>query len=289
MARIRDAFIGKKLTGGWTIKEYLSSGVFSTVYGVSRKDGNRAVIKIERRSELPIEHEIGVMQRLQHLCGFPEVYESGTVKNRTMVVMQRLGPSLGSLLKSHQIRSTDILKIGIQLVWRLWDMHTQGFVHRDLHPGNVLTAGTQSGIGQRLYLIDFGESGQVNGRTPNRVYGKMGFASTAALRKKRYGAKDDLESLVYLLLYVYTGTLPWRRVPSKSEHMSDLVRRCLEIRSSMSPTAICHGLPNSITNILRDVGQMQRKEVPDYERYIRNMRASLRYRNASENEKFSWE
>lgn len=289
MAEFSDYFIGHSVPGGWTIKKFMTSGSYGNVYAVNRTDGKRGVIKIEISGYSSINHEVMVLLRLQHLYGFPKFYSSGKIQGNRMVVMQRLGRSMHSLMVSYRFSIKDVLKLGIQMVERLGDMHAQGLLHRDVHVANILTGDPREGEDGKMYLIDFGETDYVNSHTPNRVHGNLLFASTAALRVERYGRKDDLESLVYVLVHVYTRTLPWKGFQLSQVSESEYIKNCLAMRSSMSASAVCDGLPVSIMRILRDVRNMRRGDIPDYEGYIRKMRASLRSRGASENEKFSWE
>ena len=58
------------------------------------------------------------------------------------------------------------IQIGIQLTKALQDMHTLGFVHRDIKPNNILTSYRVSNnkleaigdLEKNIYLIDFGLS-----------------------------------------------------------------------------------------------------------------------------------
>lgn len=289
MSECRNAFVGQRVTGGWTIERYLSSGAFGSVYAVRGRDGRRGVMKIENSRDGSLKHEVRVLERLQHMSGFPQLYSSGKFRGYRMAVMQRLGQSLASLSSSHRLRTKDILKLGIQMVERLKDLHGQGLVHRDLHEGNILTGDQRAGESGKLYLIDFGESGNVDGRRPGHMYGNLLFASTAALELRRYAPKDDLESLVYLLVYLCTGRLPWSRLLDGRVSTDDYIRRCLEMRCSLSSSEICAGVPGSILEMLRDLRSMSSGETPDYEMFIQDMKASLRNRGHSQNERFSWE
>jgi serine/threonine protein kinase len=99
---------------------------------------------------------------------------------------------------------------------RLQHIHTRNFIHRDLKPRNVL-------IGVRnnahiIYLVDFSLSKQY--RDPNThvhvmpghttsFIGTPAFASINSHLGLELGRRDDLESLVYLLIYLVRGCLPW--------------------------------------------------------------------------------
>lgn len=289
MAEWKDYYIGSKVSGGWKVGSYMTSGSFGTVFEAKRWDGQRGVVKIENPGSNSIEHEERVLKRLQHLSGFPKLYSSGRILGNRMILIQRLGKSLNELMKSHQFRTTDILKLGIQLTERFRDMHGQGILHRDVHASNILTGDPKARKCGKIYLIDFGETISVNGGTPKRVHGNLLFAPNAALLVDKYGRKDDIESMIYVLVYVYSHTLPWKKYLSSHVPEEEYIARCLSLRQSMSTSDICHDLPGSITSILRDVKRMGRHDIPDYEGWIEEMKGSLRNRGASENQRFTWE
>lgn len=275
--------------GEWTIERFLTSGSYGNVYTVKRRDGTKGIAKIECSNDGTLKNEVNVLHRLRHLNGFPKLYHACKIRGSEAVVMQQLGESMADVKRCHLLCTKDILKIGIQMVERLRDLHSQGFVHRDIHDGNILTGDPSQGEGGKLYLIDFGCTSHVDTVQPDDQYGNCLFASNAALQSETYGPKDDLECLVYLLVYLYAGSLPWSRLLTGRVSVEKFNRRCLQMRISMSASEICDGLPGSILEMLRDVLEMTPEDTPDYEGYIQGMKRSLRNRNHSEREKFSWE
>jgi len=75
-------------------------------------------------------------------------------------------------------------------------------------------------------LIDFGlsvqyiDENQVHikpGRNYNSVVGTALFASVNAHSGNELSRKDDIESLVYTLIYLVLGTLPWKNINIKKK------------------------------------------------------------------------
>lgn len=79
----------------------------------------------------------------------------------------------------------------------------------------------------KIYLIDFGLSvpyvDDNNTHLPqlqhnyNTVVGTALFASINAHHGKNLSRRDDIESLVYTLVYLLTGTLPWKAINIKKK------------------------------------------------------------------------
>ena len=69
-------------------------------------------------------------------------------------------------------------------------------------------------------LIDFGLTLNMN-QAAKSYYSFKGtpyFASNNQLVRGKLGPKDDVESLIYILIYFYLGSLPWaKQVPVLGE------------------------------------------------------------------------
>ncbi len=86
-----------------------------------------------------------------------------TDDNLQYIVMNKYGPSLKMMLrrtKSKRFSIKTAIQIGMQLIDRLKDLHTLGFVHMDLKPDNILlgSANRTRLDSSQVILIDFGIS-----------------------------------------------------------------------------------------------------------------------------------
>lgn len=147
-----------------------------------------------------------------------------------ILVEDLLGVNLETLRKRHPRLSLAVVcSIGIQLLNRLESLHECGFIHRDIKPQNILLGGDRPNKSNKIYLIDFGlsvsyidgESGAHYKENPNSNYstvvGTALFASINAHMGRDLSRRDDIESLVYTLIYLCTGTLPWKNINIKKK------------------------------------------------------------------------
>ena len=112
-------------------------------------------------------------------------------------------------------------------IQRLETLHELGIVHRDLKPKNIMVNyKTQP----ELVLIDFGLSSKylsqhmnhIPFRNTKKILGTPLYASNNALLGKgtrksstllyyiEISRRDDIESLVYIMIFCLKGTLPWK-------------------------------------------------------------------------------
>ena len=62
-----------------------------------------------------------------------------------------------------------------------------------------------------IFLIDFGLTSLKKDVKKFKFRGTPFYASNNALLRHTPGAKDDVESLLYILIYFLRGNLPWSR------------------------------------------------------------------------------
>lgn len=55
--------------------------------------------------------------------------------------------------------------------------------------------------------------------------------------------RDDLESLGYVLVYLYSGYLPWQGIKAKSKY--EKYNKILELKMNLVPNDICKFLPGN--------------------------------------------
>jgi len=130
-----------------------------------------------------------------------------------VTVMQLLGPSLDKV--AHELRSLGdarlrrerVRRLGASVIDIVAGVHRRGLVVRDVKPHNFCSDTEHE---DRLFMVDFAMIDFHSERvawcgTPDFTSGRMLESEGEASMSYR----DDLEGVLYVLLYVELGDLPW--------------------------------------------------------------------------------
>ncbi|CDF32191.1 unnamed protein product [Chondrus crispus] len=187
------------------------------------------------------------------------------------MVMDRLGPSLSCVQKSHLdgIAMRDIINVGIQVILRLKDLHGLGIVHCNITPSNIVA---MSPAFQGWGIIDFGNSRlylEKKGHLPflykfaswpvgcySSVHAHMGCTPCR---------RDDLESLAYVLLHLMEGTLPWLHLDALTPEHRNL---WISMKSRILETEMMRKAPRAFYKFVEVIMSMEPTSDPPYESLI---------------------
>jgi serine/threonine protein kinase len=265
--------------GAYRLKTVIGSGGFGSVHCACLLDSEKEVavkISLGESKNRRLEIETHVYQILTGAVGFPDLIASGVDHERNFIAVELLGKPLSTLLydqpnSKFSLKTT--LMLAEQMLERIEYVHAKGILHRDLKPSNFLM-----GLGSKsneLYLIDFGLSADYSraGRAEAETVGTAVFSSVNAQRGMAVSRRDDLESLVYTLVYIATGSLPWVELAgdrrSREKIGGTLVAAA---KSSISATDLCAGLPDEFAAFLERVKALELNEEPDYSGYRKMFR-----------------
>ncbi|CAG8642206.1 4276_t:CDS:2, partial [Racocetra fulgida] len=161
------------------------------------------------------------------LTKFPETRE-------LMLIMDRMeNGCLGVLLEHNDVLLTwkEIFFLLKEIFYQLSQIHDNGMIHKDLHPGNILS-GTKG-----WFIGDFGFSGPANKNPDDQIFGIMPYIAPEVLYYRKHSPESDIYSM---------GIIMWQLV-ARRRPFSD---RKYDIHLAR---AICDGLrPPEITNIPDD-------------------------------------
>lgn len=217
-----------------------------------------------------------------HAHGFARTYFHGQSDSRQLLVLDLLGPDLHRVVsRSGPISLENIFAIGAQVIDRLHALHNIGFVHGDLNPSNLVLGRPESDESRTVFLIDFGRSSLLPVRGSNEVRNRhqdeleplasLRFGSSDTMMGETCSLRDDMESLMYTLIYLYKGELPWGQL-SDEEDM-EMKRTVAELKKDMPVRELCAGMGMEFNRAFRYVRLLGRTQRPNYE-YLRSLMES---------------
>jgi serine/threonine protein kinase len=131
------------------------------------------------------------------------------------MVINLLGESLQYNINTYGSFSLlDVTSIGVQMIERIQYVHECGLIHRDVKPDNFLFGLNEQRA--RLYIIDFGFCKKCNPplttTPPKRMSSVLGTPNYISISVHDYiepNKHDDVESILYTIMYLFYGKLPW--------------------------------------------------------------------------------
>ena len=255
------------------INKQLGKGGFGQIYlGRNFRENYPIAIKVEEssnRSHLHLEYEI--LKDIQGGVGIPRIFKYKQGHNHNYLLMELLGKSLDKLFSENDksFSYKTIFQIGYQMVERIQYVHSKGYIHRDIKPGNfVVGRGEKNKI---IYLIDFGLSKRyIDPQTNKHIPYREGKGLTGTARYvslfTHYGIeqarRDDIESIAFNLIYFAKGKLPWQGVKTKNK--KEKHKKIMESKLDFPPDILCKDLPEEFANLLKYARELEFEEKPDY-------------------------
>ncbi|CAI2353448.1 unnamed protein product [Caenorhabditis sp. 36 PRJEB53466] len=223
--------VGQVIRERWKIKAKIGGGGFGEIYEATdvQNHHERVAIKVEssKATKQVLKMEVAVLRRLQgkkHACKF---YGCGRNDKFNYLVMSLQGKNLADLRREAPKQCFSLntaVRIGLQILNGIREIHSIGFLHRDVKPSNFAMGRTSQTM-RNVYMLDFGLARQyLNAkgeiRSPRSAAGFRGtvrYAAVTAHKNKEMGRQDDLWSLFYMLTEFLQGQLPWRKIKDKDE------------------------------------------------------------------------
>jgi serine/threonine protein kinase len=276
----------------YTIIKYISSGSFGDVFEAKNKrTGELVALKIpikneERDGQNSLLDEAKVYKRIMNRENGIAEMKVIKSKDKKIIVMDLLGPSLDFLLNKHKkFGMKTIISLATSMLDIIKHVHNCGFLHRDIKPDNFVVGYDDQ---SKLYCIDFGLSKKYikkNGEhvefsNSRKFCGTARYASIAAHKHQEQSRKDDLESIGYMLVYMYKGKLPWQGIRHKEK--KEKYRLIGQKKSSITDEDLCSGMPKEFVVFLKYVRNLDFDEKPHYsalKKMFVNLYKSRNYKN----------
>lgn len=273
----------------------IGKGSFSQVHFGITKDLNEAIaVKIQKsnwkKEELLPEFEY--LNKLQKYQFFPKIFKYVHNKKGNYIVEELYGPNLTSLYEfcDNSFDISTICNIGIDLISSINAIQDEGLFHMDIKKSNILWnfKNIQKELPD-LCLIDYNLSrkSEDNIRTNNR--GNMKYASLDILLGKKINKKDDLISIIYLLLEFFNKKLPWSNI--KSQNRDEEKKMIINKKETFAFENFIVKGTEEIKEIYSLINKLKENEVPNYSKYQKLLLKIIEKNKKVKDEKFrfKWE
>jgi serine/threonine protein kinase len=254
----------------YKILNKLGSGSFGLIYKCQNlRTKEYVAVKVESINDnlKLLKNESNIYQYLNGCEYIPKIRWFGKDLTNYYMVIDLLDYSLQELmLKKDKLPLDYIYKIGINLVLIIKTIHEKGLVHRDIKPDNFLFGLNET---YKIYLVDFGfcksyldtNGEHIKFKPINNMIGSKNYTSINSHNKKELSRRDDMESLCYMLLYFYSGSLPWNNITDENT----IVKLKYNIVNDIN-------YPSTLLELLKYIRTINFEDKPNYHFIIDKLR-----------------
>lgn len=206
------------ISNKYNLLEQISKGAYGILYkGINHRTNELVAIKIEeKKNDSLLINESKVYQYLGKMTGIPQLKWFGTDDKYNYMVIELLDISLLSIIKQYILSLNTTIQLSIQMLKIIQSIHEKNLVHRDIKPENFLFGLNDKK--NQLYLIDFGftktfikDEKHIEMKKTTCIIGTSNFVSINVHKGCEPSRRDDLESFLYVMLYLLRGTLEWSK------------------------------------------------------------------------------
>lgn len=212
--------------------------------------------------------------------------------------MTKLGPNLEfifSHMKNNKFSLKTSLMIFQQVLTRIKDLHDVGYLHRDLKPENFVI-GPETNH-KTIYIIDFGLSHKFSTdkskdnfsfskNKKKQIEGTIRYISINTHKGLEQGRRDDLEALLYIIVYFILGDLPWMNIKAKGTN--DKYEKIFSVKQRTVPNTLCEVLPDEFKQIFKHVLKLGITEKPNYDYIFNSINALMKNYGYTNDSMFDW-
>ena len=153
----------------------------------------------------------------------PHVYEAAGKDGHVIVLEEYIpGDNLADICRDCTLESEQVRRIALDVCDALYALHSQGLVHRDVKPENVILDGDRS------VLIDFNAIREASEKKEHdndtRILGTVGYAPPEQYGLSQTDRRADIFALGILINVLLTGKHPSLQLASGS--WGRIVSRC---------------------------------------------------------------
>lgn len=298
--------LGVVIAGTYKLTQVIHIGSSCALYvAKDLRNNTEYAAKVETMSTCtPLLNKEYRVYRAMHsnarLIGIPVIRYFHNQGSYTALIMDRFGSPLQApssrnprLLPLHQT-----LRVGMDVIRILARVHNSGFLHLNINPTNIVFDDTDHPSTVRLVDFGFAEGFLSCDTREHRRFeedihavGTIRFASVCTHAQLTRSRIDDLESLVYVLIFVHLGALPWdgyinEEVSRKDAHQPTLVpdvnfRNILfhdigMIKGNIRVEELCAGMPAEVAQYAQYVRDLEFGTKPNYDYLVKLLEAALK-------------
>lgn len=262
----------------------IGNGKFGNIYlGTTLNKNSNVVIKLESTSNnfITLKNEATILKYLyENNCrDIPSIYWYGKYLNYATIVMPKYDCSLYNfMLSNEKIQYNTLCDFMVSIISIINNIHDLFVIHRDIKPHHFMLKGN------KLFLIDFGistfyindnKSLKRNTNSDNSLIGSANYASINLYHGDSYSRRDDLVSICYMFIFLFTLELPWENV---STYINDDYNtlsiynskniKYKEMKSINNLYTKCNYINTNLALMLHDCYSLGFYDEPNYIKYI---------------------
>lgn len=215
----------------YLVQEKIGEGTFGKVFkGGHEKTGQEVAVKMEKKDSpfKLLSHETTILNLLysKHCRSIPPVYWFGEYEQYIVLIMPYYKITLYEYIHTHlftkQSPISSCMKVFKSMVQIIHTIHNKYVVHCDIKPHNFMLKDSE------LILIDFGFAGFYLDSTgkhkpetcvkKTHLMGSLPYISYYTHQGYEITRRDDLISILYILIYMVYGELIWEHIKGIFTH-----------------------------------------------------------------------
>ena len=266
------------MLNNYKILNEISSGTFSTVYMCyNLKSSKKYAIKSDKTNL--IKHEANIYNKLREIENIPKIYDFFSVENIYYLVLDLMSCNLIDYKNrnfSSESYDNKLICVTKQLFETIEKIHDKSILHRDLKPNNICFDENQ-----KLFLIDFGLSKQyiinnqhIENKKINNIIGSCNFCSLNTINLIELSRRDDIESIVYILIYLFLDNKNYTLFNNLSlTNKKDIVtiQKLLSLNNNNYNDNFLESFSKNIIVILKYVRRLRFDQKPNYNYILKQL------------------
>ncbi|KAF8498962.1 kinase-like domain-containing protein [Russula emetica] len=221
----------------------------SVYFGKDIKTERDVALKLEvaQDSSSNLVHKYSVYQAISGLSKIPKVYWYGREGPYHVIVLNRLGSTLEEIGRTC-IDTNAVFTYAMQMLLILESLHDRHYVHLDIKPDNFAL-----GIATRSHTMQIYGSSTIGTICYSSINCHLGLTPSR---------RDDLESLIYVIVYLVKGCLPWQGITVQPGQIHQ--DKVLKVKQATIVKALCKGLPQPFIEFSKYIRCLGFQDKPDY-------------------------